>query len=105
MYMLGRHPCTLESVHNHPVQTISETISNTNTTIDADTASDISDPTAPSKPKFEVNEWARVWGRLKAFNDRRTCHPPSGEQDAYLLPLAGGDVCAPVLYTRRSELV
>lgn len=39
--------------------------------IDADAASDISDPTSASKPKLEVNEWARVWGRLKAFNDRR----------------------------------
>lgn len=39
--------------------------------IDADAASDISDPTSPSKPKLVVNEWARVWGRLKAFNDRR----------------------------------
>lgn len=39
--------------------------------IDADAASDMSDPSAPSKPKLVVNEWARVWGRLKAFNDRR----------------------------------
>jgi len=31
----------------------------------------MSDPSAPSKPKLVVNEWARVWGRLKAFNDRR----------------------------------
>ncbi|KAL9124388.1 MAG: hypothetical protein Q9217_006275, partial [Psora testacea] len=26
---------------------------------------------APSKPKLIENEWARVWGRLKAFNNRR----------------------------------
>jgi len=39
--------------------------------IDADAASEMSDPTAHSKPKLVVNEWARVWGRLKAFNDRR----------------------------------
>lgn len=29
-----------------------------------------SDPTT-SKPKLVENEWARVWGRLKAFNNKR----------------------------------
>ena len=31
----------------------------------------MSDPAAPSKSKLVVNEWVRVWGLLKAFNDRR----------------------------------
>ena len=42
--------------------------------IDADAASSDLDPSADpsaSKPKLAVNEWARVWGRLKQFNDRR----------------------------------
>ena len=30
-----------------------------------------SDDASGSKPKLVVNEWARVWGRLKQFNDRR----------------------------------
>lgn len=29
------------------------------------------DGNAPSKPKLVENEWARVWGRLKAFNNKR----------------------------------
>ena len=28
-------------------------------------------PGEPSVPKLAENEWARVWGRLKAFNNRR----------------------------------
>ncbi|KAL8823467.1 MAG: hypothetical protein Q9191_005825 [Dirinaria sp. TL-2023a] len=38
--------------------------------IDADAASSDISPEG-SKPKLAVNEWARVWGRLKQFNDRR----------------------------------
>lgn len=29
------------------------------------------DSTTSSKPKLLENEWARVWGRLKAFNNKR----------------------------------
>ena len=43
--------------------------------IDADvtTSMDFGDeaPTGPSKPKLVENEWARVWGRLKEFNNKR----------------------------------
>ena len=40
--------------------------------IDADASTDM-DPTgaASAKGKLVENEWARVWGRLKAFNNRR----------------------------------
>ena len=40
--------------------------------IDADASTDM-DPTgaAVTKGKLVENEWARVWGRLKAFNNRR----------------------------------
>lgn len=40
--------------------------------IDADASTDM-DPTgaAVAKGKLVENEWARVWGRLKAFNNRR----------------------------------
>lgn len=30
-----------------------------------------SDSTTTAKPKLVENEWARVWGRLKAFNNKR----------------------------------
>ena len=39
--------------------------------IDADATSMDTDGTTPSKPKLIENEWARVWGRLKAFNNKR----------------------------------
>lgn len=37
---------------------------------EATTSMDI-DGAVPSKPKLTENEWARVWGRLKAFNGKR----------------------------------
>ena len=37
---------------------------------DATTSMDV-DGTTNSKPKLVENEWARVWGRLKAFNNKR----------------------------------
>ena len=37
---------------------------------DATTSMDV-DGTTTSKPKLVENEWARVWGRLKAFNNKR----------------------------------
>ena len=40
--------------------------------IDADASSmDIDGTTTTSKPKLVENEWARVWGRLKAFSNKR----------------------------------
>ncbi|KAF6229098.1 hypothetical protein HO133_007212 [Letharia lupina] len=39
--------------------------------IDADATMDTTSDSAPSKPKLVENEWARVWGRLKAFNNKR----------------------------------
>jgi len=40
--------------------------------IDSDaTASMDIDGAGPAKPKLVENEWARVWGRLKAFNNKR----------------------------------
>ena len=39
--------------------------------IDADATSMDTDGTTTSKPKLLENEWARVWGRLKAFNNKR----------------------------------
>lgn len=39
--------------------------------IDADATSMDVDGTTPSKPRLVENEWARVWGRLKAFNNKR----------------------------------
>lgn len=39
--------------------------------IDSDAASMEVDGATTSKPKLVENEWARVWGRLKAFNNKR----------------------------------
>lgn len=39
--------------------------------IDADATMDTTSDSIASKPKLVENEWARVWGRLKAFNNRR----------------------------------
>ena len=39
--------------------------------IDADATSMDVDGTTTSKPKLLENEWAHVWGRLKAFNNKR----------------------------------
>ena len=38
---------------------------------DATTSMDITSDGTTSKPKLIENEWARVWGRLKAFNNKR----------------------------------
>ena len=39
--------------------------------IDADASMDTTSDSTISKPKLIENEWARVWGRLKAFNNKR----------------------------------
>lgn len=41
--------------------------------IDTDESTSIDDPTSAvaTKPKLLENDWARVWGKLKAFNNRR----------------------------------
>lgn len=39
--------------------------------IDADTSMDTTSDSTIAKPKLIENEWARVWGRLKAFNNKR----------------------------------
>lgn len=39
--------------------------------IDADAGMDTTSDSTTSKPKLAENEWARVWGRLKAFNNKR----------------------------------
>ena len=39
--------------------------------IDADVTMDTTSDSAAAKPKLVENEWARVWGRLKAFNNKR----------------------------------
>ncbi|CAD6580767.1 MAG: replication factor A protein 2 [Alectoria sarmentosa] len=39
--------------------------------IDADATMDTTSDSTISKPKLIENEWARVWGRLKAFNNKR----------------------------------
>jgi len=38
---------------------------------DATTSMDMTSDGTTSKPKLVENEWARVWGRLKAFNNKR----------------------------------
>ena len=39
--------------------------------IDADTQHTMDIDSGPAKPKLIENEWARVWGKLKAFNNKR----------------------------------
>ena len=39
--------------------------------IDADATMDTTSDSTVSKSKLLENEWARVWGRLKAFNNKR----------------------------------
>lgn len=41
--------------------------------IDSDESTSIDDPTSAvaTRPKLVENEWARVWGKLKAFNNKR----------------------------------
>lgn len=39
--------------------------------IDADASMDTKSDSTTPKPKLVENEWARVWGRLKAFNNKR----------------------------------
>lgn len=39
--------------------------------IDADASMDTTSDSTTPKPKLVENEWARVWGRLKAFNNKR----------------------------------
>ena len=39
--------------------------------IEADASMDTTTDATISKPKLLENEWARVWGRLKAFNNKR----------------------------------
>lgn len=39
--------------------------------VDADASMDTMSDSTVTKPKLVENEWARVWGRLKAFNNKR----------------------------------
>ena len=39
--------------------------------VDADTQHTMDIDSGPTKPKIVENEWARVWGKLKAFNNKR----------------------------------